>query len=193
MSWKNAEAASEFMKRLANPNRRLSGLWTAPRRIEDNVRSWQIVLKNSKIARLRKSRKCSALAISAAARHCRIDTTASDGFWGNLCGPSRRSERNAPAVLRIFSHERKRTFSTKSALSGPEAMSGLSRRRDQRAGWPRRFAEWAFMEPWKEGSSTELPGRCRQCSFGNNAYARIGRAGLGLAGPGKSPWISSRQ
>jgi hypothetical protein len=47
MSWKNAEAASEFMKRLANPNRRLSGLWTAPRRIEDNVRSWQIVLQNS--------------------------------------------------------------------------------------------------------------------------------------------------
>jgi len=22
----------------------------------------------------------------------------------------------------------------------------------------RRFAEWAFMEPWKEGSATELPG-----------------------------------
>jgi hypothetical protein len=45
----------------------------------------------------------------------------------------------------------------------------------------------------KEGFSTEPTWRCRQCSFGNNAYARIGRAGLGLAGPGKSPWISSRQ
>jgi hypothetical protein len=30
--------------------------------------------------------------------------------------------------------------------------------------------------------------RCRQCSVGNDAYARIGRAGLGLADPGKSPW-----
>src|SRR2546429_7788023 len=41
MSWTNAEAASEFMKRIANPNRhdreRRSGSWTAPRRIEDNA------------------------------------------------------------------------------------------------------------------------------------------------------------
>ena len=44
---------------------------------------WQIVLKNSKIAGLRKSRKCSSLAISAAARLCRIDTRASDRFRGN--------------------------------------------------------------------------------------------------------------
>jgi hypothetical protein len=43
----------------------------------------QIVLKNSKIAVLRKSRKCSALAISAAARLCRIDASASDRFCGN--------------------------------------------------------------------------------------------------------------
>jgi hypothetical protein len=42
-----------------------------------------IVLKNSKFAGLRKSRKCSALAISAAARLCRIDTSASDRFCGN--------------------------------------------------------------------------------------------------------------
>jgi hypothetical protein len=40
------------------------------------------VLKNSKIAGLRKSSKCSALAISAAARHGRIDTRASDRFCG---------------------------------------------------------------------------------------------------------------
>ena len=43
----------------------------------------RIVLKNSKIAVLRKSRKCSALAISTAARLCKIDTRASDRFCGN--------------------------------------------------------------------------------------------------------------
>jgi hypothetical protein len=48
-----------------------------------HVRFWQIVLKNSKIAGLRKSRKCSASAISAAARLCKIDTRASDHFCGN--------------------------------------------------------------------------------------------------------------
>jgi len=67
-------------------------------------------LKNSKIAGLRKSRKCSALAIPAVARLCGIDTSASN--------PSPRSERDAPAVLRIFSHQRKGTFSTQSAKSG---------------------------------------------------------------------------
>jgi hypothetical protein len=44
---------------------------------------WPIVLKNSKIAGLRKSRKCSALAISAAARLFRIDTRASDSSCRN--------------------------------------------------------------------------------------------------------------
>lgn len=47
-------------------------------------RSWRIVLKNSKIAGLRKSRKRSAMAISAAARCCRIDTRAIDRFCGDL-------------------------------------------------------------------------------------------------------------
>jgi hypothetical protein len=83
-----------------------------------HVRKVPIVLKKSKIAELRKSRECSALAISAGARHGRIDTRASDRLCDNSCGPSRRSERNAPAVLRIFSHQRKRTFSTKSANNG---------------------------------------------------------------------------
>jgi transcriptional regulator with XRE-family HTH domain len=46
-------------------------------------RLWRIALKNSKIAGLRKSRKCSALAISAAARLCRIDMSASDRFCGD--------------------------------------------------------------------------------------------------------------
>ena len=45
---------------------------------------WLTVLKNSKIAGLRQSRKCSALAISAAARLCRIDTNASDPFLRSL-------------------------------------------------------------------------------------------------------------
>jgi hypothetical protein len=44
------------------------------------VRKGPIVLKNSKIAKLRKSRQCSALALSAAARLSRTDTRASDRF-----------------------------------------------------------------------------------------------------------------
>jgi hypothetical protein len=48
-----------------------------------DVRIWRIVLKNPKIAGLRKSRKCSALTISAAARLCRIETRAKDRFCGN--------------------------------------------------------------------------------------------------------------
>ena len=89
------------------------GLSASASRISE-VRFAPIVLKNSKIAGPRKSRKCSALAISAAARRCRIDTRASDRFCGNSCGPSPRSKGNAPAVLRIFGHQRKRTFSTQS-------------------------------------------------------------------------------
>src|SRR5207244_12415428 len=49
-----------------------------------NFCAWPIVLKNSKIAGLRKSRECSALAISTAARLRRIDTSASDRFCGNV-------------------------------------------------------------------------------------------------------------
>jgi hypothetical protein len=55
-----------------------NALWHA------NDRFAPIVLKNSKIARLRKSRKCSVLMISAAATPCRIDTRASDRFCGNF-------------------------------------------------------------------------------------------------------------
>ena len=47
------------------------------------VRYWQIVLKNSKTTRLRKSRKCSALVISAAARLRRTGASARDRFCGN--------------------------------------------------------------------------------------------------------------
>lgn len=40
----------------------------------------------------------------------------------------------------------------------------------------------------------ELPGGAVNFYAPNTAYARMGRAGSGLAGPGKSPhWISSRR
>ena len=42
-----------------------------------------IVLKHSRIAGLRKSRECGALAISAAARLCKLDTSTSDRLCGN--------------------------------------------------------------------------------------------------------------
>jgi hypothetical protein len=47
-------------------------------------RFWRIVLKNSKIAGPRKSRKCSALAISATARLRKLDTSASNRFLRQL-------------------------------------------------------------------------------------------------------------
>ena len=40
-------------------------------------------------------------------------------------------------------------------------------------------------------ASTELPGGAVNVYAANNAYARIGRAGLGLAGPGRS-YLGSR-
>src|SRR5260370_5131444 len=49
-------------------------------RQNSDVRLVPIVLKNSEIAVLRKSRKCRMLAISATARLCRIDTDASGCF-----------------------------------------------------------------------------------------------------------------
>jgi hypothetical protein len=49
-------------------------------RMLSNRRFAPIVLKNPKIAGLRKSRKCRMLAISAAARLCRIDTSVSVEF-----------------------------------------------------------------------------------------------------------------
>jgi len=55
---------------------------TTCERINPEVRFGSIMLKNSKIAALGKSRKCSALAISAAARLCKIDTSAGHHFCG---------------------------------------------------------------------------------------------------------------
>ena len=60
-----------------------------------------IVLKNSKIAGLQKS-KCSPLAILAAARLCTIDASASERLRQLMCPPSQRMR---PAVLRIFSEK----------------------------------------------------------------------------------------
>jgi hypothetical protein len=83
-----------------------------------NNHFWRILLKKSKIAGLRKSRECGMLVISAAARLCRTNTGVGGRFCVNRCGPSHRSACDARAVLRIFSHQPKRTFSTQSAQSG---------------------------------------------------------------------------
>ena len=83
---------------ISNAIRRINKLLRSAvrKRMAYDVAYWRIVLKNSKIARLRKSRNCSALAFSAIARHCRIDTSTSDRFNGNLCGPPPRHETDQP-------------------------------------------------------------------------------------------------
>ena len=92
-------------KRLLQQNRHFSDLTDS-----SNVRFAPIVLKNSKIAGLRKSRKWSALAISAAAGAVASIRGPVDRFCGNSCGPSPRSERDAPTILRIFRSSAKRDF-----------------------------------------------------------------------------------
>jgi hypothetical protein len=89
-------------------------------------RFWRIVLKNSKIVGLRKSRKCNALAIFAAARCCRIDTRANDRICGNSCGPSLHSERDASAVLRIFNHQQKGLFQHNRRKAAIEQLATIS-------------------------------------------------------------------
>jgi hypothetical protein len=74
------------------------------------VRKVPIVLKNSKTAGLRKSRECSVLAISAAARRCRIDTRACDLFYGNSCGPSTRSKGGRTSGHENFQSSAKKDF-----------------------------------------------------------------------------------
>ena len=79
---------------------------------------WRILLKKSKIVGLQKSRKCRMLANSATARPCRMDKSASSRFCGDRCGPLASKRLRRTAALRIFGHQRKRTFSTQSARSG---------------------------------------------------------------------------
>jgi hypothetical protein len=75
-----------------------------------DVRIAPILLKKSKIAKLRNSRECRMLVISAAARLCRIDTSVGGRFCADRCGPSHRSARDARAALRVFSHQPKGLF-----------------------------------------------------------------------------------
>jgi hypothetical protein len=72
----------------------------------------QMLLKKSKIERLRKSRESRLLVVSAAARLCRTDTRVYDHFCGNRCGPSHCRARDAPAALKNFVRHPEKTFST---------------------------------------------------------------------------------
>src|ERR1700676_759372 len=81
---------------------------------------WGILLKKSKIERLRKSRESRLLVVSAAARLCRTDTRVYDHFCGNRCGPSHCRARDAPAALKNFVRHPEKTFST---VSGVERTS----------------------------------------------------------------------
>src|SRR6202171_4261592 len=79
---------------------------------------WGILLKKSKIERLRKSRESWFLVLSAAARLCRTDTRVYDRFCGNRCGPSHCRARDAPAALKNFIRHPEKTFSTVSTQNG---------------------------------------------------------------------------
>jgi hypothetical protein len=81
-------------------------------------RFWRILLKKSKIERLRKSREDHFLVVSAAARLCRAGTKLCVRICVNRCGPSRCRTRDAPGGLRNFVRQPQETFSTVSAQSG---------------------------------------------------------------------------
>src|SRR5712664_2863698 len=81
----------------------------------------EILLQKSKIEQPRKSRECRFLVVSAAATLCRTDTAVCGRFCVKRCGPSRRRMNNAPAVLKKFVRQSKKTFSTLSALFGHAA------------------------------------------------------------------------
>src|SRR2546429_6919486 len=67
-----------------------------------NVSCGSILLKKSTIERLRKSREGRILVVSAAASLWSAGAETSDCLCRNLCGPSRRRARDAPAVLKNF-------------------------------------------------------------------------------------------
>jgi hypothetical protein len=86
--------------------------------ISSNVRFAPILLQKSKIERPRKSRESGFLDAAAAARFSGANTKAGGRFCMKRCGPSRRRGRSASAVFKIFVLHSKKTFSTKSAISG---------------------------------------------------------------------------
>jgi hypothetical protein len=79
---------------------------------------WRILLKKSKIERLRKSREGRLLDLSAAARLFKTNRTVRGCVGLNRCGPSHRRAWNASAVQKNLGRRPKRTFSTISAESG---------------------------------------------------------------------------
>src|ERR1700688_51103 len=93
--------------------------WRAAPRFEARVRSGSILLKKSKIERLRKSREGRFLIASAAANLCRTRTKVCHRLCANRCGPSRCRAWDAPAGLRNFVRLPEMTFSTVSVISGP--------------------------------------------------------------------------
>jgi hypothetical protein len=91
--------------------RRLAALSKVKREAE--VAYGSIVLKKSKIARLRKSREDQFLIVSAAASRFSMGAAVSDRFCGNPCGPftSPRSGR-AGSAKKFRSSTRKVFFNT---------------------------------------------------------------------------------
>ena len=83
-----------------------------------HVRSVPILLQKSKIEELRKSRESRLFDVFVAAGPCGIDTAAGGRFGVKRCGPSRRRVKDAPASLKNFIGQSKKTFSTLSAQSG---------------------------------------------------------------------------
>jgi hypothetical protein len=82
-----------------------------------DVRKVPILLQNSKIEPLRKSRESGVLDALTAAKLCSAATKVRGRFCANRCGPSYIRVRNSSAVLENFGRHLKRTFSTLSATS----------------------------------------------------------------------------
>jgi hypothetical protein len=78
---------------------------------------WRILLKKSKIERLRKSREGRLLGLSAAARLFKTNRTFRGRVCLNQCGPSRRRAWNASAVQKSVCRRPKGIFSTLSVTS----------------------------------------------------------------------------
>src|SRR5713226_5540604 len=86
--------------------------------LRNSVRSGSILLKKSKIEPLRKSREGQFFVVSVTASLCRTGTRTYDRFCVNRCGPSHRPASDAPAVLKNFVRQPKKTFSTASVKLG---------------------------------------------------------------------------
>jgi hypothetical protein len=94
-----------------------TGAHAEPEKWHAGDRFWRILLKKSKIERLRKFRESRCLDISAAAMLARADTQVRGRFCGHRFGPSYRSEQTASAALKNFVRQPQKTFSTVSAQS----------------------------------------------------------------------------